>query len=295
MPGRITGRSTCALARRHRARRTASLAFGWLGERLPRLPRGPWWARGRRLAALVVASAGRSAAARRLAGFIARAPLGVLDADAPRLARRPAEGLRDRRRAPGRLIQLLVVLAHAFRRGGRWSRAARPPASCCCSCFVAPVVLEPLFNRFAPLEDGELAAGCARWPSAPACRCARCSSPTRAGARASKRLRLRARPHAPGRPLRHAARRRGPAGARGRRRARARRTAPPGRGQADGARHGRGGGIRGRRLGFCSGASTRRTRRRSCSSRPRSSSSQRRSTLGCHAAGSAPPTGSRSS
>ena len=49
--------------------------------------------------------------------------------------------------------------------------------------FVAPVVLEPIFNRFRPLADERLAAELRSLASTPASRCATSSSPTRADGR----------------------------------------------------------------------------------------------------------------
>jgi len=51
--------------------------------------------------------------------------------------------------------------------------------------FVSPVVLEPLFNRFRPLPDRELAMTCETSPRGRTSRCSRYSSPTRAGGRGS--------------------------------------------------------------------------------------------------------------
>ena len=49
--------------------------------------------------------------------------------------------------------------------------------------FVAPVVLEPLFNRFRPLDDATLAGSLRRLSERARSPCATCSSPTRAAAR----------------------------------------------------------------------------------------------------------------
>ena len=78
--------------------------------------------------------------------------------------------------------------------------------------LVAPLVLEPLFNKFAPLERGDLADGLlalARRAHVPVARSRRRREPSHAQA---QRLRLGARPNPARRSLRHAARRRGTAG-----------------------------------------------------------------------------------
>ena len=77
----------------------------------------------------------------------------------------------------------LVGLARAF--PSWWPAVAAPLAALAVLGlgFVAPVVLEPLFNRFAAARRRGARGRAARArASGPACRCARCSSPTRAGA-----------------------------------------------------------------------------------------------------------------
>ena len=167
---------------------TALLAFAWLGDRLVRRDGGPWWARALVFTALVLGVLdGRPAAALVLAGLRARAPLGVLDADRRAAGRSTvlkgfAVGARARRpwrwsRSSGSIHALPVVVA-----AGR--RAAARRSSRCCSSFVAPRRARADLQQVrAARATARSPPSCARSPSAPACRCATCSSPTRAGAR----------------------------------------------------------------------------------------------------------------
>ena len=162
--------------------------------------------------------------------------------------------------------------------------------------FVAPVVLEPLFNRFRPLEDERL-AGALR---ALADRAGR-SRPGRPRRRreppddADERVRLRARADAARRRLGHAPRERLRAGADARRRARARPPPRPARRQGDARRDGRRRRRRARAVGRARHAAAGRLpARRARARRPRA---RRHAVprLDRRGGGSAPPTAARSS
>ena len=127
----------------------------------------------------------RPAAARRLARARARAALGLLDADRRGVGGRPGEGARDRGSSLGTGVWVAAVaLGRAL--PGWWALPAAAALALLTLflAFVAPVVLEPLFNRFEPLADARARGRAPRSsPSTPACRSATCSSPTRASAR----------------------------------------------------------------------------------------------------------------
>ena len=91
-------------------------------------------------------------------GFVAGAPLGLLDADRGRVARRPREGLGRVRRAVrggvdgrGRARAGVSLTAWPVVAGAVLAGAVLVFS------FVTPLVLEPLFNRFVPLQDERLA------------------------------------------------------------------------------------------------------------------------------------------
>ncbi len=127
-----------------------SLAFvAWWRPGLPL----PWWLEGGALAALTVAL-----------GWGVRLPLGVWRYRYERRWEFSTQSLRgwlgDQLKGlaigaviAGLLVQLLVVLAHASPTW--WPLIGAVAAACFVLLlgFVAPVVLEPVFNRFAPLED----------------------------------------------------------------------------------------------------------------------------------------------
>ena len=185
------------------------LAWSWIGDRLWDAVDGLGWAGAAAAWAalvLVVADA-RPAAARRLARARARAALGLLDADRARLARRPGEGARDQRSCSAPACGSPPSGSPArCPAGGRCRRRRRSRCSTLFLAFVAPVVLEPLFNRFEPLADAQLAAEL----RALAERRGR-AGPRRARRRREQahdegeRVRLRARRDAPRRALGHAA------------------------------------------------------------------------------------------
>ena len=88
----------------------------------------------------------------------ARTRLGVLDANGPRLGCRSPQGSRDRDRPYRRRV-------HRARRcgarvpalGGLWSAAVGAAVLVALLTFVAPVLLELVFDRFRPLDDKRLA------------------------------------------------------------------------------------------------------------------------------------------
>lgn len=131
----------------------AALAFGQVG----RLVGGPWWVEAAILSALVV-----------LAGTLARLPLSVWRFRHERRwgfsTQSVAGWLGDKAKGIGIGILLtggamlgLVSLARAY--PDWWPVLAGLGAAALVAVltFVAPVVFEPLFNRFRPLEDEELA------------------------------------------------------------------------------------------------------------------------------------------
>ena len=148
-----------------------------------------------RLTALVLVVARRSSGCRSRPGA-ARAASGAGASRRSRPAAGSADlakGLGDRRGAgrPGAGRARRARRASA-RRGGRCPRRSAPRSLVLLLSFVAPLLLEPLFNRFAPLADEELAATCARSP-------ARAGVPVRdvlvadASRRTTKRERVRLR------------------------------------------------------------------------------------------------------
>src|SRR5919199_2794178 len=138
----------------------AALAFTGLGDALYRpLEAWPWWARTLAFTALAVA-----------VPSVARLPLafwrGHLRERRYGFSTQGARGwVGDRAKGLGVSLALtcaallgLVALARAL--PGSWPLTAAPGAALLVLAlgFAAPVVLEPLFDRFAPLPDGELAA-----------------------------------------------------------------------------------------------------------------------------------------
>lgn len=138
----------------------AAVAFTGLGDALYRpLESWPWWARTLAFTALAVA-----------VPALARLPLafwrGHLRERRYGFSTQGARGwLGDRAKGLGVSLALtcaallgLVALARAL--PGWWPLAAAPGAALLVLVlgFAAPVVLEPLFDRFAPLPDGDLAA-----------------------------------------------------------------------------------------------------------------------------------------
>ena len=87
-----------------------------------------------------------------------RARVGLLDPVCRRLGARPGEGARGRDRSHAASRWSGSSASHAgSHRGGLWRQPRSARRSSSLLSFVAPVVLEPLFNRFAPLADEELA------------------------------------------------------------------------------------------------------------------------------------------
>jgi STE24 endopeptidase len=139
---------------------TALLAFGWLGDRLYAVTSGPWWARAVVFTVLVLAvvevvrlplSCWRSFVRERRWGFSTQTGRGwAVD--------------RGKGFAIGALLTAVAMVAllasiHVF--PSWWPLVAASGAALIALLlvFVAPLVLEPLFNRFEPLERGELADG----------------------------------------------------------------------------------------------------------------------------------------
>lgn len=130
------------------------VVLAWLRPGLPL----PWWLEGSALAALAVG-----------AGWGTRLPLGLWRYRYEQRwgfsTQRPRAWLADQLKGLAiavvlstLLVEVLLVLAHAL--PSWW-----PPAAACAASllvlllgFVAPLVLEPLFNRFRPLADEALAA-----------------------------------------------------------------------------------------------------------------------------------------
>ena len=85
--------------------------------------------------------------------------MGLLDAERRRLARRPAEGRGGRPAPAGRALgRASSASPGGCPRPGRWRPPLRVALAVGFLSFVAPVVLEPIFNRFRPLADERLAA-----------------------------------------------------------------------------------------------------------------------------------------
>lgn len=136
------------------------LVFGPAGDRLYALLAGwPWWARGLAFPALVV-----------VLGTAVRLPLafwvGYRHEHAWGFSTQSGQSwLADRAKglAIGLALTVAIVLglvALARLLPGTWPAAAAPAAAAGVLLlgFVAPLALEPLFNRFAPLADADLAA-----------------------------------------------------------------------------------------------------------------------------------------
>ncbi|HXF73074.1 MAG TPA: M48 family metalloprotease, partial [Actinomycetota bacterium] len=138
----------------------SALAFGAPGERLHRAVAGlPWWAEVLALVALVLGilwtarlplAFWRGYLHERRWGFSTQAARGWL---ADRL-----KGLGVALVLDGLLLLGLVAAARAFPRA--WPAVASPGAALAVLAvtFAGPVLLEPIFNRFAPLADEGLAA-----------------------------------------------------------------------------------------------------------------------------------------
>jgi STE24 endopeptidase len=127
--------------------------FAWWRPGLPL----PWWLEGGALAALAVTL-----------GWLVRLPLGVWRHGYERRWKFSTQSLRgwfgDQLKGlviaaviSALLVELLVVLAHAFPTWWPLVGAVTAALFVLLLGFVAPVVLEPVFNRFAPLEDETLA------------------------------------------------------------------------------------------------------------------------------------------
>jgi len=138
---------------------TAFAAFGWLGGALWRLTGGPWWARTVLFTVLLLAvlevvrlplAWWRGFVRERRWGFSTQSFRGWLWDRAKGFAVGCALA------AAG--FVLLVGCVRFV--GGWWPAVAAPGAALLALLlgFVAPVLLEPLFNRFRPLADTELAA-----------------------------------------------------------------------------------------------------------------------------------------
>ncbi len=123
----------------------------------PELPL-PWWLEGAALAALTVGGA-----------WLVRLPLGLwryryeerwgFSTQTTRgWLTDQLKGLAVAAALSALLVELLVVLARALPRWWPLVGAVAAALLVLVLGFVAPVVLEPLFNRFAPLADAELAA-----------------------------------------------------------------------------------------------------------------------------------------
>jgi Zn-dependent protease with chaperone function len=113
----------------------------------------PWWLEGAALAALAV-----------VLGWVVRLPLGVwrhryerrweFSTQSPRgWFGDQLKGLAIAALISALLVELLVVLAHAYPSWWPLIGAVAAALFVLLLGFVAPVVLEPLFNRFEPLED----------------------------------------------------------------------------------------------------------------------------------------------
>ncbi len=138
----------------------SALAFGPLGDRLyAELAGVPWWGRGLAFPALVVAIS----TAVRLPlsfwrGYLHEQRFGFSTQDVRGWLADRAKGLALGLALTAGALLGLVALARAL--PSLWLAAAAPSAAALVLLLglVAPVVLEPLFNRFAPLGDARLAA-----------------------------------------------------------------------------------------------------------------------------------------
>jgi STE24 endopeptidase len=137
---------------------TALLAFSWLGDRLFAATAGPWWARTLLFTVLVLAVL--EAVRLPLAfwrGFVRERRWGFSTQSARAWAFDQLKGF-----AVGVVLTTVAMLAllgsiHAFPTW--WPVVAVLGAALLVLLlvFVAPLLLEPIFNRFRPLEDAELA------------------------------------------------------------------------------------------------------------------------------------------
>jgi STE24 endopeptidase len=100
---------------------------------------------------------GRAGAACSVERFHPRATLGLLDAAVAVVGRRPGKGVRRQHCPHGSALLGLVGLARALPDWWAAPAAAAFAFAALLLSFVAPVVLEPLFNRYSPLEDAALA------------------------------------------------------------------------------------------------------------------------------------------
>ena len=137
---------------------TALLAFGWLGDRLYAATGGPWWARSLLFTLLVLAvvdlvriplSFWRGFVRERRWGFSTQSPTGWA-----------ADHLKGF--AVGYAITAvgMIALLGSIRLFPTWwplVAALGASVLVLLMVFVAPLLLEPIFNRFRPLDDGELA------------------------------------------------------------------------------------------------------------------------------------------
>ncbi|MHB8642284.1 MAG: M48 family metallopeptidase [Gaiellaceae bacterium] len=138
---------------------TAFAAFGWLGGELWKLTTGPWWARAFLFTLVLLAlldlarlplSFWRGHLRERRWGFSTQTWAGWLWDHVKSFA------IGYALTAGGFLLLLGTVRVV----GGWWPAVAAPGAALLALAlgFVAPVLLEPLFNRFRPLDDPELTA-----------------------------------------------------------------------------------------------------------------------------------------
>ena len=136
-----------------------------------------------------------------------RGPLRPVHPGLGRLGGRPAQGLRrrrgHRRRGAARLLHRRPARA-ALVVGAR-ARSARP-GWWCCSSFVLPVLVEPVFNKFTPMEPGPLRTELMALAERDGVPVARRAGRRRVPAHPrGQRLRVRARADPADRRLRHAA------------------------------------------------------------------------------------------
>ena len=139
---------------------TAFLAFGWLGDRLFAATAGPWWARSLLFTLLVLAVL--EAVRLPLAfwrGYLRERRWGFSTQTAGGWALDQLKGFAVGAVLTAAALVALVGATHLF--PSWWPLVAVLGAALLVLLlvFVAPLVLEPVFNRFQPLEDDELAAG----------------------------------------------------------------------------------------------------------------------------------------
>jgi STE24 endopeptidase len=139
---------------------TAWLAFGWLGDRLYALTRGPWWARAVLFTVLVLAVL----EAVRLPlsfwrGFVRERRWGFSTQTGRGWAGDRAKGFAIGAALTAAAMVALLGSIHVFPSWWPLVSASGAALIALLLVFVAPLVLEPLFNKFAPLERGDLADG----------------------------------------------------------------------------------------------------------------------------------------